>query len=263
MHMLELPCKHHVPPPYATQLHEQERGNPREREVDGKERSSAGGGGQKGMSDRKKKVEERLHFQKIEETAREIKVKMLAFINVLMFVDGWRSDDDGDCRLYMETPRKMEMTRKTATHSEIIRSNHLPGMDLHPPFLMTFYHGGNIKYEDGAIKKDISTSSFMIPASHNIRYEEFVNLIYEHVGVDKRMFKMNITLHFEVCGKPNSAPIFSDKTLDLMFYLAKQDPHYCAQIHVETISIPLSELLEKWSLDDIRDYILHLFNLMN
>lgn len=91
----------------------------------------------------------------------------------------------------------------------------------------------------------------MIPVSRKIGYGDFVKLIYEHFGVDNRTFKMKITLHFELCGKPKSAPIFSDETLDLMYFLANKDPNFCAQIHVETISIPFSELLEEWTFDEI------------
>lgn len=111
------------------------------------------------------------------------------------------------------------------------------GTALSRPFFMSFYYGGNIEYENGEIKRDESTSTFTIPARHKMRYQEFVDLVYAAVGVEKENFKLKFTLYFELCGKPNSSLITSDGTLDLIFFLAEKDEGFRAHIHFEMVEI--------------------------
>ncbi|CAI9281093.1 unnamed protein product [Lactuca saligna] len=111
------------------------------------------------------------------------------------------------------------------------------GTALSRPFFMSFYYGGNIEYENGEINRDESTSTFTIPARHKMRYQEFVDLVYAAVGVEKEKFKLKFTLHFELCGKPNSSLITSDGTLDLIFFLAEKDEGFRAHIYFEMVEI--------------------------
>lgn len=137
-----------------------------------------------------------------------------------------------------------------------LRASSSKDMTLDPPFLMNFYYGGKVNFLNGEIKGDKSTSSFTVPATHEMGYEEFEKLIYEHSGIDGRLFTLKNTLYFQYCGKSKSSPIMSEEELKLMFFLAKKDPSFSAQVHVERVEIPFYELAELWTLDEIRGFYL-------
>ncbi|KAL4583802.1 hypothetical protein LXL04_008386 [Taraxacum kok-saghyz] len=118
-------------------------------------------------------------------------------------------------------------------------------MALFQPLHMTFYHGGKIEFVNGALRGDDSTSSFTIYAANEMRYEEFLNLVEKHSGIERLpIFTFRFTLHFNYCGKPKSTPITNDETLKVMFFLAKKDPSFRAQLHLEKVEVPFDELAE-------------------
>lgn len=117
------------------------------------------------------------------------------------------------------------------------------GMALDRPFLMSFHIGGNIGFMNRSNKREKSTSTnFTVPARQKMSFEEFVDLIYRHVGVEKLKSKLKITLQFEDCAKPKSSLIMNDETLDSMFFLAEKDESFSAQIYVETVEIQRRKL---------------------
>lgn len=116
---------------------------------------------------------------------------------------------------------------------------------------MTFYHGDNIEFVNGAVKGDDSTSSFTIPVFHKIQYKEFVELIYKHSEIDSRICTLKITMHFKQCGKHKTQPIMNDETLESLYSLAKKDPCFCAEVHVEKVAIPFDEVMDTWSYHEL------------
>ncbi|XP_071710014.1 uncharacterized protein [Rutidosis leptorrhynchoides] len=115
-------------------------------------------------------------------------------------------------------------------------------MALERPFLVNIYYGGNIEYVNGHVKHHNSTTHFTVVARDKIPYEQFLDLIYKHIGIEKQKCKLKVTMHFEHCGKPMSSPIMSDQTLDLMYFCAEKDEDFFAQVHVEREDIMLEKL---------------------
>ncbi|PWA63955.1 hypothetical protein CTI12_AA348530 [Artemisia annua] len=112
-------------------------------------------------------------------------------------------------------------------------------MALARPLVVNFYHGGNIRFiAYGLVQHAESTKTFTVVLRNEMYYLDFVSMIYQHVGVDRRNFKLKITQHFEDCGEPKSSPIISDETLDVMYFLAEKDENFCAHVHVEIEEIP-------------------------
>ncbi|KAL4583803.1 hypothetical protein LXL04_008387 [Taraxacum kok-saghyz] len=145
--------------------------------------------------------------------------------------------------------------RSIKSHNNKLRASSLKGMASFQPFLMSFYHGGKIKFVNGALKGDNSTSSFTIYAPNEMRYEDFLNLVEKHSGIERLpIFTFRFTLHFNYCGKPKSTPITNDETLKVMFFLAKKDPSFRAQLHLEKVEVPFDELAELWTMEEIRDF---------
>nr|GEU57946.1 hypothetical protein [Tanacetum cinerariifolium] len=89
-------------------------------------------------------------------------------------------------------------------------------MALERPLLASFYLGGHIVYANGLVKHRASTSTFTVVLRRKMHYHEFVSMIYQHLEVARRIFKLKITLHFEHCGEPKSSPITSEETLDVI-----------------------------------------------
>lgn len=99
-------------------------------------------------------------------------------------------------------------------------------MALNRPFMITLYWGGNVEYENGIIKGDESTMSASDIIRQKIRYEQFQDLAYALVGVEKSSYKLNMSLCYQYSGRSNIAPLINDSTLDMLYYLAETDENY-------------------------------------
>ena len=106
-------------------------------------------------------------------------------------------------------------------------------MDLNRPFMITFDWGGNVEYDNGIIKGDESTLTASDIIRRKIRYEQFKDLVYALVGVEKSSYKLNMSLCYQYSGRSNIAPLINDSTLDMMYYLAETNESYCGQVCVE------------------------------
>ena len=73
-------------------------------------------------------------------------------------------------------------------------------MALDRPFLMSLYWGGNIRYDNGVIKGDESTLTTSNIVRHKMGYDEFKDLVYAHLRVDKTAYKLNISLCYQLGG---------------------------------------------------------------
>ncbi|CAI9282062.1 unnamed protein product [Lactuca saligna] len=73
-------------------------------------------------------------------------------------------------------------------------------------------------------------------------YEEFKDLCYVHVGVEKASHKLNISLCYQFGGQSTISRVISDSSLDVMYYLAENVANYWGQvlIEVEKIMSPTS-----------------------
>ncbi|GKB43714.1 hypothetical protein Tco_0888656 [Tanacetum coccineum] len=65
-----------------------------------------------------------------------------------------------------------------------------------------------------------------------MRFVEFPDLIYAHIGVEKVAFKLDIKLYQELNGMPNVTLLYSDATLETMYFLAEIETRFWGQIHV-------------------------------
>ena len=63
-----------------------------------------------------------------------------------------------------------------------------------------------------------------------MRYDEFNDLIYAHLRVDKTTYKLNISLYNQFGGISNISRVFSDSSLEVMYYMAENDENYCGQV---------------------------------
>ncbi|KAL4575286.1 hypothetical protein LXL04_022128 [Taraxacum kok-saghyz] len=106
-------------------------------------------------------------------------------------------------------------------------------MALDRPFLMTLYWGGNIRYDNGVIKGDESTLTTSNIVRHKMGYDEFKDLVYAHLRVDKTSYKLNISLCYQFGGISNISRVISDSCLEVMYYLAENDENYCGQVWVD------------------------------
>ena len=106
-------------------------------------------------------------------------------------------------------------------------------MALNRPFMINLYWGGNIKYENGIIKGDESTFNTSNIVRHKMSYEEFKDLVFAQVGVEKNAYKLNMSLCYEYYGRSNIAQLISDSSLDVMYFLAENDEKYWGQICIE------------------------------
>ena len=59
-----------------------------------------------------------------------------------------------------------------------------------------------------------------------MRYEEFKDLCYVHVGVEKMSHKLIISLCYQFDGQSNIARAICDSSLDVMYYLAENVENY-------------------------------------
>lgn len=106
-------------------------------------------------------------------------------------------------------------------------------MTLDRPFMINLYWGGNIKYENGIIKGDHSTFSTSNIVRHKMGYEEFKDLCYAHVGVEKASHKLNISLCYQFGGQSTISRVINDSSLDVMYYLAENVANYWGQVLIE------------------------------
>lgn len=91
-------------------------------------------------------------------------------------------------------------------------------------FLLSIYIGcGNIEYVNGLIKDDQSTLYSSNIAILRMGYEEFKELIYVHVGVDKIVYNLSISLCYEFGGIYNISRVIGDSSLDVMYCLAENN----------------------------------------
>nr|KAJ0187554.1 hypothetical protein LSAT_V11C900494220 [Lactuca sativa] len=116
-------------------------------------------------------------------------------------------------------------------------------MSLDRPFMINLYWGGNILYENGFVKGDHSTLTTSNVVRHKLQYEEFKDLVYAHVGVEKTIYKLNISLCYEFSGKSYISRIISDSSLDVMYYLAKNDENYYAQVIIVVEKIAQEQVM--------------------
>ncbi|XP_023743043.2 uncharacterized protein LOC111891205 [Lactuca sativa] len=118
-------------------------------------------------------------------------------------------------------------------------------MALNRPFMITLYWGDNVEYENGIIKGDESTMSASDIIRQKIRYEQFQDLAYALVGVEKSSYKLNMSLCYQYSGRSNIAPLINDSTLDMLYYLAMTDENYWGQVcvEIEKIVIPTNTSL--------------------
>ncbi|PWA73742.1 MULE transposase domain-containing protein [Artemisia annua] len=68
-------------------------------------------------------------------------------------------------------------------------------------------------------------------------YEEFIDLVYAHVGVERASFKVNISLYYQFQGISKISLIRSDESLDTIYFLAEKDENYWGQVRVEVEKI--------------------------
>nr|KAJ0215788.1 hypothetical protein LSAT_V11C300152000 [Lactuca sativa] len=95
-------------------------------------------------------------------------------------------------------------------------------MSLDRTFIINLYWGGTISYENGFVKGDHSTLTTLNIVRHKLQYEEFKDLLYALV--------LNISLCYEFDGKSNISRIISDSSLNVMYYLFKNDENYYVQV---------------------------------
>ncbi|KAL4555227.1 hypothetical protein LXL04_037838 [Taraxacum kok-saghyz] len=106
-------------------------------------------------------------------------------------------------------------------------------MALDRPFLMSLYWDDNIRYDNGVIKGDESTLTTSNIVRHKMGYDEFKDLVYAHLRVDKTAYKLNISLCYQFGGVSNISRVISDSCLEVMYYLAENDENYCGQVWVD------------------------------
>nr|KAJ0196393.1 hypothetical protein LSAT_V11C700368590 [Lactuca sativa] len=107
-------------------------------------------------------------------------------------------------------------------------------MALNYPFMIILYWEGNIEYENGFNNSDQATFSASDILRHKIWYKQFKDLIYTHDRVEKPVYKLNLSLCYQYCGRSNMVPLINDSSLDMMYYLTENDENYCGQIYVDT-----------------------------
>ena len=99
-------------------------------------------------------------------------------------------------------------------------------MALTCPFLINLYWDGNIKYENGVIKGDESILSTLDILRHKIRYEQFQDLVYAHVRVEKCTLKLNMSLCYQYYGRSNMSHLVNESSVDMMYYIVENDENY-------------------------------------
>nr|KAJ0216107.1 hypothetical protein LSAT_V11C300133080 [Lactuca sativa] len=115
-------------------------------------------------------------------------------------------------------------------------------MGLDRSFMINLYWGGNILYENGFVKGDHSTLTTSNVVRHKL-YEEFKDLVYAHIGVEKTTYKLNISLCYEFSGKSYISRIISDLSLDVMYYLAENNENYYAQVIIVVEKIAQEQVM--------------------
>ncbi|GKA71992.1 hypothetical protein Tco_0778208 [Tanacetum coccineum] len=93
---------------------------------------------------------------------------------------------DVTLKRFLEKVKKFNLDVKHRPNPNTI-FNHisLVIMSLDCPFKVNLYWGGNIESENGFIKGDKSTLTTSIMVRRKVRYEEFIDLVYAHVGVQR------------------------------------------------------------------------------
>ena len=106
-------------------------------------------------------------------------------------------------------------------------------MTLDRPFMIVLYWSGNIEYKNGTLKGDHSTFSSTNIVRNKMGYEEFKDLCYAHVGVEKKSYKLNISLCYQFGGESSITRVISDSSLEVMYYLAENVENYRGQVFVK------------------------------
>ncbi|KAI3779089.1 hypothetical protein L2E82_08571 [Cichorium intybus] len=127
-------------------------------------------------------------------------------------------------------------------------------MALDRPFLINLYWGGNIEYVNGIVKGDQSTLTTSNIVRHKMSYEEFKDLIYAHVGIDKIAYKLSISLCYQFGGICNISRVINDSSLELMYYLAENDQNYYGQVLVEIEKISHEQTRVTGFVDLLRNF---------
>nr|GEZ52232.1 hypothetical protein [Tanacetum cinerariifolium] len=110
-------------------------------------------------------------------------------------------------------------------------------MALGRPFNVNLYWGCNIESENGFIKGDKSTLTTSIVVRRKVRYEEFIDLVYAHVGVERASILGKYCTILPISYLKLITLTRSDKSLDATYFLAEKDENYWGQVRVEVEKI--------------------------
>ncbi|XP_027125024.1 uncharacterized protein [Coffea arabica] len=107
-------------------------------------------------------------------------------------------------------------------------------MSIERPLRVSLYWGGKIHYEDESIYYLPRTSNRTFSLRHRIGYEELVDRIYQYMGVDRGMFKLNLFLR-QPCGRTsyNLSQVLDDETLEIMYDVWNEIVPYIAELYIE------------------------------
>ncbi|CAI9295780.1 unnamed protein product [Lactuca saligna] len=157
----------------------------------------------------------------------------------------WSHNAVGAMEHWLQSADLLKIRKDTGVSDPFWTQTPVIFMALNRPFMITLYWGGNVEYENGIIKGDESTMSASDIIRQKIRYEQFQDLAYALVGVEKSSYKLNMSLCYQYSGRSNIAPLINDSTLDMLYYLAATDENYWGQVcvEIEKIVIPTNTSL--------------------
>lgn len=107
-------------------------------------------------------------------------------------------------------------------------------MSVERPLRVSLYWGGRIHYEKDSICYLPHFSNRTFTLRYRIGYEELVDRIYQYMGVNKEMFKLNLFLR-QPCGPTsyNVSAVVDNETLDIMYDLWNEIVLYIAELYIE------------------------------
>jgi hypothetical protein len=101
------------------------------------------------------------------------------------------------------------------------------------PFLVRLYWGGKVSHLNGVVTCDESTytSSFIVPCN-SMSYSELVDVIYNHVQLDRDSFSLKLLLYYTFQGIPANSYLFGEDGVNMLYYLAATELNFIGEIFV-------------------------------
>ncbi|KAD3338467.1 hypothetical protein E3N88_33988 [Mikania micrantha] len=118
------------------------------------------------------------------------------------------------------------------------------------PILVQLYWGGNVSYQNGSISYDASTRSTTVVIREKSSYEEFIDLIYKHLQIEKEFYQLKLKLYYTFQGFSQSSEIFNDSSLEVLYYLATTFGNFHADVYV-SIEPTMSASVQQTSCMDL------------